>query len=45
VRAGETESPAMRPAESLAILRTLTRAAERVGLTYDDLATSGRADA
>ncbi|WP_367132874.1 Gfo/Idh/MocA family protein [Saccharothrix sp. HUAS TT1] len=35
VRAGETESPAMRPAESLAILRTLTRAAEQVGLTYD----------
>ncbi|PSL54007.1 putative dehydrogenase [Saccharothrix carnea] len=37
VRAGETESPSMRPAESLAILRTLTRAAERVGLTYDDV--------
>ncbi|XVS64986.1 Gfo/Idh/MocA family protein [Actinosynnema sp. CA-299493] len=38
VLAGETESPSMRPAESLAILRTLTRAAERVGLNYDDVA-------
>ena len=37
VLAGETESPSMRPAESLAIMRTLTRAAERVGLTYEDV--------
>ncbi|MCE6994195.1 Gfo/Idh/MocA family oxidoreductase [Saccharothrix sp. S26] len=37
VLAGETESPSMTPAESLAILRTLTRAAERVGLSYDDV--------
>ncbi|WP_158848451.1 Gfo/Idh/MocA family protein [Saccharothrix deserti] len=37
VRAGETESPSMRHAESLAILRTMTRAAEQVGLTYDDV--------
>ncbi|NUT52127.1 MAG: Gfo/Idh/MocA family oxidoreductase [Saccharothrix sp.] len=36
VLAGETESPSMRPAESLAILRTLTRAAAAVGLRYDD---------
>lgn len=37
VRAGETESPSMPPAESLAIMRTLTRAAEQVGLTYEDV--------
>ncbi|MFD7657565.1 Gfo/Idh/MocA family protein [Actinosynnema sp. NPDC059797] len=37
VRAGETESPSMTLDESLAIMRTMTRAAEQVGLTYEDL--------
>ncbi|MFC6093240.1 Gfo/Idh/MocA family protein [Saccharothrix lopnurensis] len=34
VRAGETESPSMTLDESLAIMRTLTRAAEQVGVDY-----------
>ncbi|ONI90505.1 oxidoreductase [Saccharothrix sp. ALI-22-I] len=38
VLAGDVESPSMPHAESLAILRTLTRAAEQVGLTYADVA-------
>ncbi|MFD1146398.1 Gfo/Idh/MocA family protein [Saccharothrix hoggarensis] len=37
VRAGDVESPLMSHAESLAILRTLTKAAGQVGLTYDDV--------
>ncbi|MBW4718980.1 Gfo/Idh/MocA family protein [Saccharothrix obliqua] len=37
IRAGETESPSLTPAESLAIQRTISAAAEQIGLNYDDV--------